>query len=77
MIGNQIISKKLPYQLHNTNREFFPSCDMSNCHKYVKEARLNAVTILYFVRVRGKEASSVKLERHYMNTFGNLVQVKV
>ena len=33
----KIIVKKQPYQLLNTNREFFPSFDASNFHKLVNE----------------------------------------
>ena len=42
---DKVIVKKQPYQLLNTNREFFPSFDASNCHEP------NIVAILYFVRV--------------------------
>ena len=31
------IAKKQPPQLPNTNREFFPSCDICNWDKHVKE----------------------------------------
>ena len=29
----KIIVKKQPYKLPNTNRDLFPICDLSNCHK--------------------------------------------
>ena len=51
---DEIIVRKQPYQLLNTNREFFPSFDASNFHKLVKESlsvRPNIVAILYVVRV--------------------------
>ena len=48
---DKIIVKKQPYQLLNTNCEFFPSFDASNFHKLVNEVRPNIVTILYFARV--------------------------
>ena len=32
---DKIIVKKQPYQLLNTNREFFPSFDASNLHRLV------------------------------------------
>ena len=51
---DEIIIKRQPYQLLNTNREFFPSFDASNFHKLVDESsqvRPNIVAILYFVRV--------------------------
>ena len=51
---DKIIVKKQPYQLLNTNREFFLSFDASNLHKLVNEssqARPNIVAILYFVGV--------------------------
>ena len=35
---DNIIVKKIPYQLVNTNREFFPSFDASNFHKLVNES---------------------------------------
>ena len=35
---DKIIVKKQPYQLLNTNREFFPSFDASNFHKLVNES---------------------------------------
>ena len=35
---DKIIVKKQPYQLLNTNREFFPSFDASNFHKFVNES---------------------------------------
>ena len=34
----KIIVKKQPYQLLNTNREFFPSFNASNFHKLVNES---------------------------------------
>ena len=34
---DKIIVEKQPYQLLNTNREFFPSFDTSNFHKLVNE----------------------------------------
>ena len=51
---SKIIVKKQPYQLLNTNHEFFLSCDASNFHELVNEpskVRPNIVAILYFVRV--------------------------
>ena len=50
----KIIVKMQPYQLLNTNREFFPSFDASNFHKLINESskvRPNIVANLYFVRV--------------------------
>ena len=35
---DKIIVKKQPYQLLNTNHEFFPSFDASNFHKLVNES---------------------------------------
>ena len=35
---DKIIVKKQPYQLLNTNREFFPSFVASNFHKLVDES---------------------------------------
>ena len=35
---DKIIVKKQPYQLLNTNREFFPNFDASNFHKLVNES---------------------------------------
>ena len=35
---DKIIVKKQPYQLLNTNREFFPRFDASNFHKLVDES---------------------------------------
>ena len=35
---DRIIIKRQPYQLLNTNREFFPSFDDSNFHKLVDES---------------------------------------
>ena len=35
---DKIIVKKQPYQLLNTNREFFPRSDASNFHKLVNES---------------------------------------
>ena len=35
--GNEIIVKKQPYELLNTNREFFPNFDASNFHKLVNK----------------------------------------
>ena len=35
---DKIIVKKQPYQLLNTNREFFPCFDASNFHKFVYES---------------------------------------
>ena len=35
---DKIIVKKQPYQLVNTNREFFPSFDASNFHKLDDES---------------------------------------
>ena len=35
---DKIIVKKQPYQLLNTNREFFSSFDPSNFHKLVNES---------------------------------------
>ena len=35
---DKIIVKRQPYQLLNTNREFFPSFDASNFHKLVNES---------------------------------------
>ena len=52
--ADKIIVKKQPYQLLNTNREFFPSFDASNFHKLVNESSQvgpNIVSILYFVRM--------------------------
>ena len=34
---HKIIVEKQPYQLLNTNREFFPSFDASNFHKVVND----------------------------------------
>ena len=53
-VVDKIFVKKQPYQLLNTNHEFFPSFDASNFHKLVNESSLvrpNIVTILYFVPV--------------------------
>ena len=36
--GEKIIVKKQPYQLLNTNHEFFPSFDASNFHELVDES---------------------------------------
>ena len=50
----KIIVKKQPYQLLNTNREFFPSFDSFNVHKLVNGSSLvgpNIIAILYFVQV--------------------------
>ena len=50
---DKIIVKKQPYQLLNTNREFFPSFDASNFLKLVNESssvRPDIVAILYVVR---------------------------
>ena len=52
--ADKIIVKKQPYQLLNTNREFFPSFDASNFNKLVNESSQvgpNIVSILYFVRM--------------------------
>ena len=35
---DNIIAKKQPFQLLNTNREFFPSFDASSFHKLVDES---------------------------------------
>ena len=35
---DKIIVKKQPYQLLNTNREFFPSFDASNFHQFANES---------------------------------------
>ena len=35
---DEIIVNQLPYQLLNTNREFFPSFNASNFHKLVDES---------------------------------------
>ena len=35
---DKISVKKQPYQLLNTNREFSPSFDASNFHKFVNES---------------------------------------
>ena len=53
-VVDKIIVKKQPYQLLNTNREFFPSLNASNYHKLddgSSQVRPNIVAILYFVRV--------------------------
>ena len=86
MFGHKIIVKKQPDQLLNTNREFFLSCDISNCHEYVKEflsVRPLVVAILHFVPVRDKEASSVSISismpfiySSMINAFRSLVQVE-
>ena len=52
--ADKIIFKKQPYQLLNTNREFFPRFDAANFHELVNESSyvmLNIVAILYCVRV--------------------------
>ena len=38
---NNVIVKKQPYQLMNTNHEFFPSFDASNFHKLNDESSSN------------------------------------
>ena len=51
---DEIIVKKQPYQLLNTNRKFFPNFDASNFHKLLYEfSRVmpNIFAILYFVRM--------------------------
>ena len=51
---DKIIVKKQPYQLLNTNREFFPSFDASNFHTLddkSSQVRPNILAILYFVLV--------------------------
>ena len=35
---DEIIAEKQPYQLLNTNREFFPTFDASSFHKLVNES---------------------------------------
>ena len=35
---DKIFVKRQPYQLLNTNREFLPSFDASNFHKFVHES---------------------------------------
>ena len=37
-VVDKIIVEKQPYQLLNTNREFFPSFDASNFHNVVDES---------------------------------------
>ena len=36
--ANKIIVKKQSFQLLNTNREFFPTFDACNVHKFVNES---------------------------------------
>ena len=60
--GSRIIVIKQLYLLPNTNREFFPSCDVSNNHKSVKQfsqVRPEVFAIFCLVRVRDKKASNV------------------
>ena len=62
---NKNIVKKQPYQLLNTNREFFPSFDASNFHQFVNESSLSKAKygrhFVFCVSVRrhDKEASNV------------------
>ena len=35
---DEVIVKKQPYQLQTINREFFPSFDASNFHKFFNES---------------------------------------
>ena len=80
----KIIFQKQPYQLLNTNREFLPSCGISNCHENFRDfskVRSNAVSILYFILIEiGPSVSTNGLNQrtsHKLNKIASKSGLKI